>query len=288
MGLFDFFKKKKETTPPEAPQEQQPPQRVQPQPVPKETVPKGNVLKTGLQKEEPAKKQTGLAEEEKIRLLDRLFNIPPDQRDEQWQEIVSTHIAEAPFRAGEPKVMLGPDNFPYFVLQLPEAGAPFEKFTITSMKDEFLLEKGFGVVINPRGKGVEWVFTYGDIVNFHLTGKFFSPRPQAASEEKEVIQEDEQILVAQPSESYLPQQARAVLREHLVAHGFNDPQIFLMVRQKPGGEVQELAFNLAQDQFPSREQQAKLMRSLGWFLPRHYSFVSFATNEGLEQNFMPL
>jgi hypothetical protein len=284
MGLFDFFKKKKETADQDVQKEKKQPEPVQP-----EAVQKGNVLRTNsTYKEEPPKKPTATVGEEKIRLLDRLFTIPIEQRDEQWQEIVCTHIAEAPFRSGEPRVVLGPDNFPYFVLQLPEAGTPYEKFTIRSMKDDFLLEKGFGVVVNPRGNGVEWVFTYGDIVNYHLTGKFFSPRPKAATAETEVIKEDEQIMVTQPSETYLPRQTRAVLREHLAAIGFTDPKIFLMVRQKPGGEVQELAFNLAQDLFESREQQAQLMRSLGWFLPRHYSFVSFATNTGLEQNFMPL
>ena len=42
------------------------------------------------------------------------------------------------------------------------------------MKDDFLLDKSLGVAINPGENSVDWVFSYGDIVNLYLNNEFFT------------------------------------------------------------------------------------------------------------------
>ncbi|MBL0316637.1 MAG: hypothetical protein IPP69_12945 [Flavobacteriales bacterium] len=89
-------------------------------------------------------------------------------------KIFYENVQTASYACGSPQIFNGPDGFPYFVLRTPEANKPFESFCIRNMKDDFLLEIGCGVALNPTDNGVDWVFSYGDILNLHLNKEFFS------------------------------------------------------------------------------------------------------------------
>lgn len=102
-----------------------------------------------------------------------LFQIPQEERDDNWQRTFYDNVKTATYACDNPQVFTGPDGFPYFILKTPEANKLFQSFCIQNMKDDFLLEKGFGVVINPKETSADWVFSYGDIVNLHLNKEFF-------------------------------------------------------------------------------------------------------------------
>lgn len=148
-----------------------------------------------------------------------LFTVPADQRDEAWRQRFYEHVPTASFACGNPQVFNGPDDFPYFVLSTPEPNKPFESFCIRNMKDDFLLEKGFGVAINPRENSADWVFSYGDIVNLHLNNEFYSKTDNIELPNEETIHKEEKLLIAQPAESYLPHQARQALKSFLQSTG---------------------------------------------------------------------
>ena len=133
-----------------------------------------------------------------------LFQIPQEQRDDNWRQTFYDNVQSASYACGNPQIFAGPDGFPYFVLKTPEANQPFESFCIRNMKDDFLLERGFGVAINPNGNSVDWVFSYGDIVNLHLNKEFFTKTDNVELENVVTIKKEEKVLLAQPSESYLP------------------------------------------------------------------------------------
>jgi hypothetical protein len=211
---------------------------------------------------------------EKTGLLVGLFNIPPEQRDESWKRKFLDNVVDASFACGDPQVLTGPDGYPYFQLILPEPGKPFTCYVIRHMKDDFLLANGWGIAVNSLKGQTEWMFSYGDVLNFHLRGEFYTHTDMPELPSKEIIQEKEEVLVGQPSETLFPAQARNVLRRYLKYLGVENVKIMLMNRKKSGTVLQQLVFNLTPEKFDSNERYEQVMRSLGWFLPRHYSYVA--------------
>ncbi len=212
----------------------------------------------------------------RTQVMDNLFQVPQQERDEAWQKIFCEEVQTASFACGNPQVISGPDGFPYFVLKIPEPNTPFESFCIRNMKDDFLLERGLGVVINPTAHSADWVFSYGDIVNLHLNKEFFTKTDDIHLQNKETLQQDEKVLIAQPSESYLPRSARRVLRAFLEGTGIQEPKILMLCRTIEGQVVQELAFNVYPEDFSSTEQLNYRLQQISWFLPRHYIVLSLS------------
>ncbi len=220
-----------------------------------------------------------------------LVAVPKPDRDKTWDAAFLANLAEASFRCGTPQIIQGPDDFPYFQLFLPEPGVGFQCYVIDRMKDDFLLERGLGVVVNPGPAGPDWVLSYGDIVNFALTQEFYTTGETSFSKEvsDEVIETEEQVLVGQPSETLLPRATRNVLREYLQTNGIATPKVALLMRRlrdKPGVS-QDLVFNIGPRDFSSEALYRSVMQRIGWFLPRHYSFVGMQ-EAALTDSFLPL
>lgn len=220
-----------------------------------------------------------LGDLEKTQILVELFTVSKDQRDDNWKKKFLTNVDMASFCSRDPQVMLGPDGFPYFSLYLPEPNKEFQCFVLKHMKDDFLLSKGIGVVICPGENSAEWVFSYGDILNYHLSGQFYTVEDH--KDLSPIADDSEKVLVGQPDEKYFPKAARDVLRRYLATKGVTDPKILLMVR----GSVKELVFNMTAEVFQSPQQYEDVMNRISWFLPRHYVYSSGASMEG---SLMPL
>ena len=257
MGIFDVFRKKQEQT---------------------ETA-----------ESAPAENKY-LGDLEKTHLIFSLIGVPAEERDEQWQESFLENIVQASLRCGEPQVITGPDGFPYVQLLMPKPNESFQCYVIEHMKDDFLLETGYGVVINPDGGQPDWVLSYGDMMNLDLNGSFYTtgPTPFSTAKEDETILGDENVLIGQPSELIFSKQNRAVLHKFLVTNGVKSPKVLLMCRTAQNGNVsQELVFNLTPEDFESEEVFRNVMQRLGWFLPRHYSFVGM-NEDRFKDSFMAL
>jgi hypothetical protein len=217
-----------------------------------------------------------------------LFKIPQEQRDDNWHQAFYDNVQTASFACGDPQVFKGPDDFPYFILRSPEPDKPFESFCIRNMKDDFLLDKGFGVAINPKENSVDWVFSYGDIVNLHLNKEFFTKANTVEIQHEETIKKDEKMLIAQPSESFLPVQARQALRGFFQSIGIKRPKIMLIGRTIDGQVIQELAFNIFREDFQSIDQLNWRFKQISWFLPRHYIILSVPKNSSFTKHFADL
>ena len=224
----------------------------------------------------------------KTQLMVYLFEIPQEQRDESWRQTFYDNVQTASYACGNPQHFTGPDGFPYFVLKTPEANQAFESFCIRNMKDDFLLEKGFGVTINPKENSADWVFSYGDIVNLHLNKEFFTKTDTVKLANVETLKKDEEVLLAQPSESYLPRQARQVLKTFLQSVGNKKPKIMMLCRVIEGQVIQELAFNFFPEDFPSTEHLNNRLNQISWFLPRHYVVLALPKNSYLASNYTDL
>jgi hypothetical protein len=223
---------------------------------------------------EESSKQPYLGDLAKTDTIFKLIQTPPEQRNDIWNDLFLDCLPGASFRCGDPQVIIGPDGYPYFQLFLPEPGVEFQCFVIEHIKDTFLLENGLGVVINPSGTGADWVLTYGDILNLHLNNTFYTKEHSFAThKEREVIDREEQVMVAQPSEELLPLFTRAILKEYLKSNGIAIPKVLLMMRTIDGKMTQDIVFNITKSNFDNEDTFEALMASLRWFLPLHYSYV---------------
>lgn len=279
MGLFDIFKKAEPAKQPE------PVKAVEKEPVAepvKETAP-------AVASAKPAEKEGYLGDLQKTQIITELLLIPREQRDENWVDRFLYNLPAASFRCGNPQVIAGPDGFPYFQLLLPEHGKEFQCFVVEKMIPDFLVERGYGVVLNPGSGQPDWVLTYGDILNYHLTGGFFTMESNFSNKDtpEEVISGGEEVMVGQPSETILPLETRKLLKDFFQLNGIEDPKVMLMMR-KNGEEVnQDLVFNITPEGFESEQHYRNMMQTVTWYLPRHYSIVGLR-DDHMENGFMPL
>ena len=259
MGIFDLFKKKEQ---------------------PKET--------TQEHKKAPSPYLGDLSKTAKIQ---ELVQTPHSDRNENWSDEFLSNMASASFMCGNPQIITGPDGLPYFQLFLPEPNVSFQCYVIERMKDDFLLEKGYGVVINPTGGQPDWVLSYGDILNFHLNQTFYTEEETPFSKETtdEVITETENIMIGQPSELILPTITRNILKSFLELNGIEIPKVFMMIRNANDKEAfsQDLVFNIVPDNFENEEIYRDVMETIEWYLPRHYSFVGL-NEKNFADAFLPL
>ncbi|MFD1770917.1 hypothetical protein [Sphingobacterium suaedae] len=222
-------------------------------------------------------------------IIDQLLRIPREERGEEWIVNFLSHVVTASFVCGEPQVIQGPDNFPYFQLFVPEPNTPFQCYVIEHMISDFLLENGIGIALEPKDGQVEWVLTYGDLLHYaaHKTFAIPADHPFGKSKEgDEVIQEDEQVLVGAPSAYVLPDQARHVIKNFLEAQGVKEPKVCLIDRNVTG-KGQDLVFNLVPWQFENQAHYRAVMQALGWFLPGYYSYIG-AQEDAFAGHFLPL
>lgn len=222
-------------------------------------------------------------------LIDQLLRVPRDERDDEWVGKFLSHVATASFVCGDPQVIQGPDNFPYFQIFIPEANKPFQCYVLEHMLDDFLLENGLGVALEPKDGQVEWVLTYGDLLHYSVHRTFAIPKEHQFGKVKEgdeVIQQDEQILVGAPSTAILPTAARAVIKSFLQAQGVANPKVCIIDRSQHG-KGQDLVFNIVPEQFESQAHYRAIMQALAWFIPRYYSYIG-AQDHAFEGHFLPL
>jgi len=213
-------------------------------------------------------------------VMSELFAVPREQRDEKWIKTFFANVADASFCCENPQVIQGPDGFPYVRLTMPEAGKSFTCYVIRHMIPQFLLEKGFGIAINPDKEQPDWIFSYGDLVNFHIHGAFdakgfdFNPA-EAKPGEEENIAVGTKITTGNPSEKIIPIPSRAVLRAFFEAHGVS-PKIMLMSR----GDGLDLVIPATPDSFSDPDHYQYFCAALRWFLPGYYGMI--ATKESDE------
>ncbi|WP_353196476.1 hypothetical protein [Parapedobacter defluvii] len=224
---------------------------------------------------------------EKTTALAALFEVAGTARDATWEKKFLADVAEASFACGDPQIIQGLDGFPYFQLQIPIPNQPFQCYVVQHMVSDFILDRGIGVVINAQKGQPDWVFTYGDLVNFAIKGEFYTASPAVQLPQQEVIQQQEEVLVGQPSEEFLPMPTRGIIRQFLEQQGIRDPKIALMSRQYGEEVLQELVTNLTPEKV-GRQLFEALQTPMRWFLPRHYSMVAMDENGSFSDHFEPL
>lgn len=216
-----------------------------------------------------------------------LLQIETGERNEEWHENFHHYIITAAFASGSPQVIEGPDGMPYFQLQFPESKKPFNPFSLLHIKDH-VLQRGFGVVLREADGQVVWSLPHGAMVNLHLNGELFTHADRPDLSEHEVLKEKTEVFYGQPSEEHLPAVTREVLKDFLQTQGIAEPQVALMMRERPEGPTLELVFNIHAEEFESEEHFEALMKMVQWFLPIHYVITVLPNKTEFVENLKPL
>ena len=216
------------------------------------------------------------------------LNVPKNNRDANWKKQFLVDVKTASFRCGNPQVFIGPDKFPYFALHLPEENKAFESFCIMNLKDDYLLKDGIGIAINPTENSVDFVFSYGDIVNLHINDEFFSETDSVEIKNEEILSKSEKVLIAQPSEKFLPNATRNILKKYLQGIGIETPKLMLVHRTIENQIIPELAFNIYVEDYENKNQLNYYMQQLSWYLPKHYVILSVPKDSDLNKGFMEI
>ena len=255
MGLFDFFKKKNLR-----------------KPNVKSASSGNNTHNSSAHNQAQAANEAYVGDISKTLLLQQLFSVQEDNRDQAWLEQFYQAIPDASFKCEAPQVIQGPDGFPYVKLEIPGQGEQFQCYVLKHMKDDFLLERGFGVAIFAGKNEPEWVFNYGDILNFHLLNSFTAKNNIFSSKQHdEDLPEPEDLLLGEPSKDILPMEARNVLCAFL-GHYYDDPKIGLIYHKN--NNTYELAFDCTPDKFEDNETFREIIQQISWFLPRYYGYCA--------------
>lgn len=224
---------------------------------------------------------------EKTVILQQLMQTAFEARDEQWRDSFLSVIDSAILKMSSQEIVIGKDGFPYLQVETVQPEEQFKAFVI-SQELPTILQQGLGIVINAQEKHADWVFSYGDIVNLELNDEFYTDDSIFSKQQANLsIQADEQVLIGQPSDTILPKYLRAQLREFLHHFGLRHPKVMLIARnyEDEATVTQDLVFNFTPQDFPNRNSFDEVMRTLAWFLPRHYSFFCVdekAINNGFE------
>jgi len=200
---------------------------------------------------------------QKVPLLLQLFLTPEGARDALWVSRFQEAVVDASMENPDPKVFYGPDFFPYFNLHTPAPNQPFQAHCLTSAL-EYLTTHGMGAAINASNgaQTAEWVFSYGDILCYRMFGAFDANTP--------------------PTGDPLPEYARSVLRRYFSESlAQEDPHVLIL----PGVQ---LAFSIFREDFENDDLFRGALRTLAWFLPRHYTVSAISKKSDLAGQFSPL
>lgn len=218
--------------------------------------------------------EKALGDLEKTVIVQGLLQTAFEQRDEQWRDSFLEAIDGASLQLASQEIVLGKDGFPYLQLETTQANEQFKAFVI-NQELPTILQQGLGVVINAHHERPDWAFTYGDIVNLELNDEFYTDDSVFSKQQAEVsLQADEKVLIGQPSDTILPKYLRSQLREFLHHFGLRSPKVMLIARNYEDEVTvsQDLVFNFTPADFPNQNTFDEVMRTIAWFLPRHYSF----------------
>lgn len=233
--------------------------------------------------------EVGLGDLEKTVILNSLLEVPIEERDQKWVENFLGAIDQANLRLGSPEVVMASDGFPYIQLQNVKTDESFQAFVINKQLPTILMQ-GFGVVINPQNERPDWVFSYGDIVNYELSDSFYSNESVFSNNKEQIIiGKDEQILVGAPSDTILPKYLKNQLREFLKHAGIEQPKAMMIARQYESEEdvKQDLVFNFTPPQIANDKAFEQISNTIGWLLPKHYS-VLFVEESAVQNGFIEI
>jgi hypothetical protein len=205
--------------------------------------------------------------------MTRLLDIPPDMRDENWNQKFLQEFQNGQVKVLEPQPQPGPDGWPYLMVAYPTSQGESVHPIL-----HWLMERGIGLVINPHEAGADYLMSYGSVwslIQFkNIAGTATkSIHDSHATGLKLELQKGQRLHSGPPSEEYLPAVVRKVIRQFLFDQGIIHPKILVLSENKVD---YDLAFSLESLGRPPENEHAGIAEALAWFLPPDYRVVLIA------------
>lgn len=213
--------------------------------------------------------------------LDRHLQTKEEDRHFQWDETFFKLFSESEVQLLSQDPQQGPDNWPYLMCQTISNATDTKQQNLQPTESvqkiiHWLSTKGIGLVVNPqRMPYPDFVFSYGMIWSFRETGYFIKPNQQKTIKEELVFDDQQFIKSGPPSEKYLPNYVRQILRDF-----FRDQSVFavkILVISKDGSNY-DLCFSLESLGSPPATEHQGILEAISWFLPPHYSLALISEN----------
>ncbi|MBW7674044.1 hypothetical protein [Chryseobacterium chendengshani] len=200
-----------------------------------------------------------------------LFLTPLDQRNYSWIIEFNKAIKGHTFTKGNPENIEDEVGMHYLNLSLnsQDSSNSLEFYMNTC------LENGDGIAICGTKEKSDWIFSYGDLLNYSINGVFYSveiSEPYTGRVIDTYIN-DREARIGQPSEKFLPQSARKNIRDFLFT--FNLVNVKIALIWWIDSNRLTLAFNIVPEQFTDYEEEnlQSLLQFLSWYLPRQYQII---------------
>lgn len=206
--------------------------------------------------------------------LKELSRIPLVNRDLEWDRAFIKNAAQAHLACKVPQIQNEQNGFPYFQLEIPDVGKPFEAYTIEKLIETDLLRDGKGACIYSYDNKPDLLLSYGELLNYHYRGTFRSNIKNWLAPSPNQFQSDKEIMGGNPSEKILTSEAREVIKSYLKKNGIEEPKISLLNIMTENGIMYQLVFNLNVAQFDDEKHFQACLSSLAWFLPIHYTYTA--------------
>ena len=197
----------------------------------------------------------------------QLLNAKESERDSDWEKDFLRLFPEQSFSLIYPEAKPGPDNWPYLWISSEaneQAAEPATKIL------DWLSQRGIGLVVNPNKNMPDYVFTYGMLWLYALTGQFIIDSERQDTKKKEWEKTTEKLFYGYPKEDYIPTYVRSILKEFFLQQGIMRPKWILLTEDK---ENYDLCFSLESLNHPAEKDHQSLLEAISWFFPNHYSLV---------------
>jgi hypothetical protein len=210
--------------------------------------------------------------------INELLTVPSDKRDHDWEEKFFVAFTDSNIQVLSSEAQQGPDGWPYLLAETATETAEPEKSEPVQKILQWLASRGIGLAVNPTKSYPDFVFNYGMIWHFRETGLFYR-RQDEIKGGAVTLTEGQKILAGPPTEAYLPNYVRKILREFFRDQGLLGVKILMI---SSDGQHYDLAFSLESIKNPPVHEHEGIAEAISWFLPPHYSIL-LTSEKGLPE-----
>lgn len=209
-----------------------------------------------------------------------LLSTPSAKRDISWEKEFAKLLPFGRFDLLFEDAKPGPDGWPYLFVKTATQGTE----TGGQLLD-WLATRGIGLAVNPDQAMPDFVLTYGMTWNFKERGAVVTDQPGARPQTTRLeFKQGDQVLVGQPTESFLPNYVRKILKQFFMDQGVIAPKIAIVMNLDR--TQTDLAFSIESLGSPTADEHNGIAEAISWFLPAHYSIALFS--EKVISGFQPL
>ncbi|MCB0410958.1 MAG: hypothetical protein KDD22_00420 [Bdellovibrionales bacterium] len=199
-----------------------------------------------------------------LKSLNEICSQPDSLRNDVWEAQLFESCRTSKLMIVDPQPRMGPDHWPYIFAQTGMGSTEPALKVI-----EWLATQGVGLVLNTHKPAPDYIFSYGMIWNFVQNGEFLT-RSESEFSGKIEIEAGAKVQAGSPSEAYLPNYVRRILRSFFTDQEVSNPKVLVMSQDLIN---YDLCLSLESLGDPPESEHDGIARALSWFLPTHYSLL---------------